>query len=159
VFLETDGTASGLSQGWAEIASTASVGGTVVFRQRVAGRPDSEAAVAITGRSATPGRLVIPFHNTDGYVTSVALVNADSVSSAAVTVTLRDEEGRVLSTESLPVLNSRGQTAFELTRFLSARNMRGTAEFSAAGVELFGLGLRFSPLPVATFTSLPALRK
>jgi hypothetical protein len=157
-FFETVGTASDLSQGWVELTTQNFIGGRVVFRQRVSGRPDSEAAVPfVSSSSARP--IVIPLDNMSGFVTSVALVNPNPAGAANIAVTLRDENGVLLGNSSV-ALSPRGQTAFEVPRqFQTSADRRGTVEFFDPNNEIIALGLRFSPPPLNTFTSLPVLRK
>jgi hypothetical protein len=156
-FLQTDGTAGALSQGWAELLTGDSIGGTAVFRQTVPNAPASEGAVAIVSGASSIRRMVIPFDNTQGFSTGIAIVNSDAARSANVMATFRDENGSNLLSAPIP-LASHGQIPFAVkTRYPALSNARGSVEFSDASVELFGLGLRFSPLN--TFTSLPAIFK
>jgi hypothetical protein len=156
-FLQTDGTAVALSQGWAELLTSDSIGGTAVFRQTVPNAPNSEGAVAILSGASTVRRMVVPFDNTQDFSTGIAIVNSDPVKSANVTATFRGESGNTLLTAPIP-LTSRGQIPFEVKKIYPAlSSARGSVEFSDPSVELFGLGLRFSPLN--TFTSLPAIFK
>jgi hypothetical protein len=157
-FFETNGEAPGLSQGWVELTTSNFIDGRVVFRQRVSGSPDSEAAVPFAA-SSSARPIVIPLENTSGFVTSVALVNPNPIAAANVMVTLRDENGVALENSSVN-LDPRGQTAFAVPgRFPASANRRGTVEFFDPNNEIIALGLRFSPLPLNTFTSLPVLRK
>ncbi|MFN7938286.1 MAG: hypothetical protein U0R19_33465 [Bryobacteraceae bacterium] len=151
--IETQGGATPLVQGWAELTTTRHIGGLAVFRQRASGRADQEAAVSLT---ATGTRFVLPFDNLDNFVTSMALVNSSATIGATVNVVIRDEAGQQIGTDTI-TLNGRGQTAFELrTRMTSTQNRRGTAEFSSTS-QITGLGLRFNP--GGAFTSFPVLKK
>ncbi|MBI4910244.1 MAG: hypothetical protein HY820_41885 [Acidobacteria bacterium] len=89
----TGGTDTALSQGWAELSSTRLVSGLAVFRQRVQGRPDQEAGVPAI---ASSGRFVLPFDNTQSFVSSMALVNTNTSNARALAVTPRDEAGTAL---------------------------------------------------------------
>lgn len=148
----TAGTDTTLSQGWAELTSSQQVSGLGVFRQRVSGRPDQEAGVSVT----TPtSRFVLPFDNTQGFVSSMALVNTNTTIARAVTGTPRDESGNTLLGDSVN-LPSKGHVAFEMAqRFPSMSGRRGSVEFVAPGPDFSALGLRFNP--GGAFTSLPAL--
>jgi len=150
--IESQGGTSELIQGWAELSTTRSISGLAVFRQRVTGRSDQEAAVSLT---ATGGRFILPFDNTDNFVTSMALVNSSATLGSTISVIIRDEAGVQIGTDSI-TLNGRGHTAFTLTdRFNVSRNRRGTAEFSSSNAQITGLGLRFNP--GGAFTSFPVL--
>ncbi|MBL8174499.1 MAG: hypothetical protein JNK48_07515 [Bryobacterales bacterium] len=151
--IETAGGATPLVQGWAELTTNRHIGGLAVFRQRASGRPDQEAAVTLT---TTGTRFVLPFDNTDNFVTSMALVNASATIGAAVNVVIRDEAGQQIGTDTIS-LTGRGHVAFELReRMASTRNRRGTAEFTSTS-QVTGLGLRFNP--GGAFTSFPVLKR
>lgn len=151
--IETQGGATPLVQGWGELTTTRHIGGLAVFRQRAASRPDQEAAVSVTSIGT---RFVLPFDNTDNFVTSMALVNSSSNIGAAINVVIRDEAGLQIGTDTIS-LSGRGQTAFELReRMASTRNRRGTAEFTSTST-ITGLGLRFNP--GGAFTSFPVLKR
>jgi hypothetical protein len=149
----TLGTADALSQGWAELVTTKLIGGLAVFRQRVAGRPDQEAAVGITSSGS---RFSLPFDNTQGFVTSMALVNTSTTQNLTIAVTLREEGGMALAPVDPITLGPRSHTAFSLpTRFPGVANLRGVVEFSASSPDMSGLGLRFHPQ--GAFTSFAIL--
>jgi hypothetical protein len=150
--ITTQGGATPLISGWTELISNRSVGGVAVFRQRVTGRPDNEAAVTATasGRS-----FLLPYENTESFITSMALVNTNATANANIAVSLRDESGAVIGTDTI-ALPPRGQFAFRLIdRFPALANRRGVVEFTTTGADISGLGLRFNPS--GAFTSLPAL--
>lgn len=150
--ITTQGGTTALISGWTELVSTRAVGGVAVFRQRITGRPDNEAAVTATasGRS-----FLLPYENTENFVTSMALVNTNATTTATIAVNLRDESGSIIGNDSI-VLAPRGQTAFRLMdRFPLLLNRRGVVEFTTTGTDISGLGLRFNPS--GAFTSLPAL--
>jgi hypothetical protein len=149
--ITTTGTTATLSQGWAELTSTQNISGLGIFRQRVAGRPDQEAAVSAVTPSA---RFVLPYDNTQGFVSGIAIANT-AAGSRAVSVTPKGEDGVGLITDSVN-LPSRGQTAFTFSdRFPVVAARRGAAEFSSTGADFAALGLRFNT--GGAFTSLPAL--
>ena len=141
-------------QGWAELVTARSIGGLAVFRQSDPARPDQEAAVTLT---TTSNRFVLPFDNTSGFVTSMALVNVSATLGATINVVIRDEAGVQIGTDSIP-LAGRGHIAFAFPdRFAAAANRRGTAEFTSTTSQITGLGLRFNP--GGAFTSFPVLPK
>jgi hypothetical protein len=152
--LITRGVDADVSQGWAELATTKKLGGLAVFRQTVAGRSDQEAAVQLT---TSVSGFILPFDNTQGFVTSMALVNSNAINGISVSVTIRDETGLQIGTGSL-VVGPRGHGAFALPdQFPVVANRRGTVEFSSTSADLSGLGLRFNP--GGAFTSFPVLSK
>lgn len=152
--IATTGTSSQLSQGWCEVVSQQQVGGLAIFRQRVAGKSDFEAASPIV--PAAGGRFLLPFDNTQSFVTSMALVNPGTV-AATVAVRIFDQYGNQLGSHSLP-MNPRQQMAFQLIakdKFPETANQVGVVEFQSADSLLAGLGLRFNP--GGAFTSMAVL--
>jgi hypothetical protein len=153
--IETEGASPAVSQGWAQVITPGTISGTAIFRQRLSADHDSEGAVPLS-LSGTR-RFVLPFDNTQGVVTAVALANQDRSHSTAVSVTLRNENGQVVGNEVVN-LAPLGRSAFVLpTQFHETVNIRGVAEFSSGNVDLSALGLRYNPL--GSFTSIPPINK
>ncbi|MBI4907047.1 MAG: hypothetical protein HY820_25700 [Acidobacteria bacterium] len=151
--LETPSTATTLSQGWGELISEKAIGGTAIFRQRAQGRQDSEGSVSLT--TPTAKKVLLPFDNTQGFVTSLALVNPDAAKTATIAATFFDEAGNQIAADSLS-LAPHGQLPFAMPdRFGATAGRRGVAQFSSAEINLTGLGLRFSP--AGAFTSVAFL--
>jgi hypothetical protein len=152
--ISTNGTAQALSQGWAELIATRKIDVVAVFRQRVPGRADQEAAVTVTPGSR---RFVLPFDNSQGFITSAAVVNTSPSRTADIMVTLRNQEGAPLATHRL-TLQPRAHVAFALpAQFAETSGMQGTAEFETSIPDITGLGLRFNG--EGSFTSFPVGRK
>ena len=100
-------------------------------------------------------RFALPFDNTQNFVTSMALVNANAAQAMIVGVVARDEDGAEILAELIAVA-ARSHRAFALPdRFPRLANRRGVAEFSTPTADLSGLGLRFHP--GGAFTSFPTL--
>lgn len=125
------GAGGGTTQtGWIRVQSTRAVRVNSVYRQRVSGRADQEAAVSAR-EPAT--RVVVPFDNTPGFATGVALAN---ISAKAIVITVT---GRVNPTDTavkyIVPLNSVTQTSFVLTdKFTSLVGVAGTLEIQATDV-------------------------
>ncbi len=100
---------------------------------------------------------MLPFDNTQGFATAVALVNPNTTQAATISVTLRDETGAQISTETLNVAPHAHEAFFLPDRFRSVRNRRGVGEFSSTRVPVSAMGLRFNDS--GAFTSFPTLRK
>src|SRR2546422_6871414 len=81
--IETDGLASTLSTGWAEVLSAQSIGGTAIFRDQTLRQ---EAAVPLLSSGGT--RLLLPFDR--GLDLGVAMANASPAQDASITRTLRN---------------------------------------------------------------------
>jgi hypothetical protein len=139
-------------QGWAEIVSDTPISGTVVFTQTAWDGSDSEAAEQV---SPPPGeRFVLPFDNTQGFLTALALLNGDSSDALSAVVILRDESGERLDVEYIPQESHTSETFYLAERFPSTQGRRGSIEFRDARISV--LGLRFSPS--GTFTSVAPIR-
>jgi len=153
--IETAGAAPMLSQGWGQVITSGSVAGTAIFRQQLSAVRDAEGAVPLSLFS-TP-QFVLPFDNTQGFVTAMALANQDSLQSTDVMVTLRDQNGAFLGSGTVN-LSPLGRSAFVLpSQFPQTANVQGVAEFSSANVDLSALGLRYNP--IGSFTSMPPINK
>ena len=144
-FAQTTGTsaASGSPalQGWAEVAATGRVGVTAIFHRSIAGTSDSEATVVgtVSGESVS-----LPFDNTQGYVTGVALANTNPLQSITITAVFEFENGgSLLQLISLPV---HGHTAFVLpATYPATGGLRGVIHFTTSSPDISAVGLRFSP--------------
>ncbi len=137
----TQGQAANLAQGWAEIVTAASITGTAIIGQRLAADAETEAAVAL--RSDTGKHFLLPFDNTQGFTTAMAVLNPDPA-DAAVSIIFRDENGQLISNESL-TLGANSRQAFSLPiQFPKVVGQRGVAEFTSNNLELMALGLRFN---------------
>jgi hypothetical protein len=139
-----------LAQGYVTTALPAGVNAYGIFRQSVAGVPDQEAVVPLSGVTNTVSTLL--FDETS-YVTGVAIVNLSSTSNA-VNATAYDSHGNVIgnATISLP---ANGKTEAVLTSIpgLSAlAGVVGSIDFSVNTGNIAVLGLRFDG---TAFTSIP----
>jgi len=153
VTIETPGDAGGaFSQGWGQLVTSNSIGGTTIFRQANPGQEVSEASVPITRPAGNV--LILPFDNRTGFATSLALVNPDPATTAVVQITIYDQSGNVVGGGVINV-PPQGQQAFALnTQFPSSAGINGTVNFTSVSVPITGLGLRFSG---QVFTSVQML--
>gem|GEM_PF-2906601 len=143
VTLRTTGEPAVVEQGWGEIFSTGYwVSGFAVFEQSIPGRPEQEAAVPIN--YAAPRRILLPFDNTSGFTTSVAVANISETDASIINLVFRDTAGNRITTQTLG-LPARGHTAFELIQsYPVLKGIAGTLEFSTTAGETSALGLRFT---------------
>ncbi len=72
VFLHTPGTAASLSEGWAQLQTGPAVSAYAIFTETVPGRQNQD-GTALAAPSVS--RMLVPFENTNGFVTSIAIVN------------------------------------------------------------------------------------
>jgi hypothetical protein len=153
----TTGTRANLLTGWAELTydSDVEIGVQAIFRNRVAGRPDFEAAVL-----ASPGVdyfTLMPFDNTNGYVTAIAICNANTVGTSSIGVEILDESGAVILRDRI-TLTLGAQTSFTFPgKWPATAGRRGTIHFADEVNAVGVLGFRFSPS--GSFTTLAVMDK
>ena len=142
-----------LSQGWAEVISNQPVDGFAVFRQSVPGRPDQEAAVPVN--LSGPARFLMPFDNTNGFHTTMAIANLSDTQPTGIAVAFRDVQGKAISTRTLRSIPAQGHYAFRLAdEFSETDGKEGMADFTIQSGQASVVGLRFNP--TNSFTSFEA---
>jgi uncharacterized repeat protein (TIGR03803 family) len=147
-FAQTAGTASDLSEGWAEVASSGRIAVLTIFKQSVPGRPDSEGTVTGT---PSGNRIFLPFDNSNGFVTGVAVANTNQTQPLTISLLFQLENG-FQGTGTL-MLSAREHMAFVLpVNYPPLAGLRGSIEFTASSPDITVVGLRFSP--TLSFTSL-----
>lgn len=141
-----------LGEGWADVQASGSLTGYSTLEVSGTGVTPAEATIDLDSRLSTS--LAVPYDNTNGAQTAVALAN-QSPASQQITVTLFDQSGKQLS--SSPVtLPGFGHMAFFLnSQFSQSANQLGVIEFQSAG-GITGIGLRFDS--TGAFTSIPIIR-
>lgn len=150
VTLETEGIASTTTSGWAIIERAVNdvVGGMAIFRSRASGRNDSEAVIPIVTKYDK--RFVLPFDETNGFVTATAMANPYP-SRVDFAIEVHDEGGQVILRDSA-YLPPYGHIAFPLvSRYPQLAGKRGVIGFSMNNFGVAMLGLRFNP--AGSFTS------
>ena len=147
VFAETPGTSDEAMQGWAEVASSGRLGVTSIFHF-TGGGTDSQG----TANGTVSGSSVfMPFDNTQGYVTGLALVNANATQQVIVTMNFQTDEG--VPASFVVVLPAHGHATYVIpTAFPQLAGRRGALNVTATSPDIALLGLRFSP--DLSFTSL-----
>src|SRR5258708_35431683 len=118
-----------IAQGWAFIDAGPDVTGFAVFTNTISNDIVYEATVPFATALLT--RLFVPFDNTSGFATGVALVN-DSASSVTLQVLHYDESGILLGTEPSIVLGPDSHTAFNaISQFPDTAGRFGTLVITA----------------------------
>ena len=154
VFVLVD--AGALQTGWARLDydGESRIGGVVNFRQRVAGRPDFESSVTLTREDETP--VYLPFDNTLGAVTTLAITNPSSSNNTDLQLRFWDSSGREITTRNI-TLSARTTTAFSIPdQFPELAGRSGQLRIQGSSGSLATLALRFnssgafSTVPVAT---------
>jgi len=151
-FGETAGSASTTTTGWMQIETSGHIHGTLIFRQRVQGRPDFEASIPIVPAIQND---VIPFDNTNGFSTGLAMVNPFSVINQ-YSIIFRTESGVILGSHQI-TLAVRNQTSFSVSQmFPETAGQRGSMQLTVAGSGgqngFNWIALRFNP--TGAFTTL-----
>ncbi len=136
--------------GSAQLTSNFGVNAYALFRYDPSGQ---EATVPFETRNA--GDYVLAFDNSAPLATGVAIANPSS-QPVNVGVTLRDDTGATLQTDTIAVPHN-GHYAFVLGgTYPLAAGRRGTVEFSSSGGQISVLGIRANG---NAFTSLPVLTR
>lgn len=149
LFLHTPGTASTVFQGWAQVITTPGVVGYVVYTYSSPGRADQD-ATAPAGFTAS--RILVPFDNTNGLITALAVVNPNP-SSLSISANFKTMGGAV-TTGSLPNIPGQGQMAFLMPNQLpGTAGLSGLAEFYTNSGSFAIIALRANP--TGAFTSAP----
>lgn len=144
LFLHTPGTDSTLSQGWGELNAPPGVTGYAIFTS--VGQDATAPAVS------PASRILVPFDNTSGLVTAVAVANPNA-SAETIQVNIKTSDG-LTSTGALPQMPAVGHRAFVLPDlFPGTQGKRGLAEFYVTPGSFSIIALRFNPTPA--FTSAP----
>lgn len=145
LFLHTFGTSSTTSVGWGEVQANSTVQAYAVF---------GSSNVEATGPGQIgSNRVLVPFDNTPGYTTSLALVNL-AQSAQTVAVNIRTTDGTVTNT-TLGTVPALGHMAFAIpAQFPATGGLRGLAELSGSSGNLAGVALRFNS--AGNFTAAPA---
>lgn len=155
ITLTTTGTATSLNQGWAalDLLGTDDVGIMAIFRQQAAGRPAYEATVPASSGIDTDS--IVPFDNTGGFVTALALLNPSSFSTTSIPIEILDEAGNRIATDIVR-LNAGNKIAFTTAdRWPGTAGRRGTIQLADGLYSVAVLGFRFSP--TGAFTTLAVM--
>jgi hypothetical protein len=151
-FGETADSASATTTGWMQIQSSGNIHGSLIFRQRVQGRPDFEASIPII---PTIQNDVVPFDNTNGFSTGLAIVNPFSIINQ-YSIIFRTESGAILGSHQI-ILAARNQTSFSVSQmFPETAGQRGSMQLTVTGSGgqngFNWIALRFNP--TGAFTTL-----
>ncbi|MEB2361242.1 MAG: BACON domain-containing protein [Bryobacteraceae bacterium] len=152
--VETAALESFTSIGWAEVISEQNVTGFAVYRQRLPGQPDQEAAVPVN--QGDMQRFLLPFDNRAGFRTTMAIANLSTTESAVVSVAFRDASGIPIGGGTVKTIPPQGHYAYRLIDDFPIDGQEGVAEFTAVSGQISAVGLRFNP--TSSFTSFEVQR-
>jgi hypothetical protein len=154
LFLHTLGTAVDATVGWGLLSAYAGCGsvavsGYAISTRRIPGRTDQEA----TGQAApVASRYLVPFDNTGGSVTTVAIVNPNMTPQETISIGIRTSDG-IVSQEPAITLPLGGHASFSFpVQFPATAGKTGLAEFYNYPEGFSILALHFSS---GAFTTAP----
>jgi hypothetical protein len=142
VTIQTSGQGAQTVPGWAELTAPGQVGANVIYGQKNSNLPSLQEGTTTLGAGLR--HFFLPFDNTNGAVTALALTNVGAA-TANVSVVLRYDNG---ATETpafgSPALQPRNHQAFTLqSRFPNGGGKAGVAEFTS-DVDLVPVAFRFN---------------
>jgi hypothetical protein len=140
--------------GWADVRSSSTISGYAIFRQRGGDGRDSEGTSILENRVVSS--VILPYDNTAGFITGIALSNLNATGAASLTASIRDDSGTEVARDTITI-PANGHTSFAVSdRLPATAGKRGFVEFtSTTSSGISGLGLRFSP--TLSFTSIPVV--
>jgi hypothetical protein len=141
-----------VQQGWAEVNATGKIGVMASFALQSSGTRGEEAAISgvQSGNS-----IFMPFDNTQGFTTAVAIANSNATQTLTVALTFLTDAG--VSSSATLVLPPKAHTAFDVpTAYPALANSRGSIHFTASTPDIAVTGLQFSPAAVGAITTLGA---
>jgi hypothetical protein len=139
--------------GWGLLTTQNQIAGFGVYRQTETGIPTQEATMPLN--SGGLRHFLLPFDNSNGFATSMAITNINGSLTANISATVHDSTGSVLSQGSLLAVAAHGHTAFETaSQFAQCKNIRGVLEFTS-DQDVSVVAFRFNP--AGTFTSFDVL--
>jgi hypothetical protein len=146
-----------LQTGWAvlEYDGESRIAGMLTFRQRVSGRPDFESSVILT-RDDEP-RVYMPFDNTLGYATTLAITNPSANENSSLQLRFWDASGHEILTREIQ-LSAGATTAFSLAeRYPELSGRSGQLRIAGSGSRLATVALRFNPS--GAFSTVPVVSR
>jgi large repetitive protein len=151
-YVQTQGSAASATQGWAEIASSGHVGVEAIFKYSPSASLNSQGTFDALPSSSS---VYLPFDNTAGYTTGIAVANANATQSLQVTLTITTDTGSA-SSQALN-LAPHSHTAFVMsTQYPGTAGTRGSIRFTASTPDIAVSGFRYTPS--LSFTSLDPLQ-
>jgi hypothetical protein len=141
--------------GWVQVLTKGFVGGFAVISQAI-GNTNQQAEVPLYAGSSAD--YVVPFDNTNGSATALALANT-SAQAVTAAISISDDAGNAIlsDTITLPAMGHRSFTLSDRYGSVTAKR-RGTLEFTTPSPGLIGvLGLSFNA--TGAFSTIPTIVK
>jgi len=152
IVVETEPSGSSVAAGWADVQASRALSGYSIFRFSLPGFPDSEGTAPLDSRLSSS--VVMPYDNTNGRRTGLALANQAST-PATITAILFDQNGDQLTSSQIDLPAFGHSSFFAEDRFPQAANQLGIIQLQSTG-NVTGVGLLFSQS--GSFTSVPISR-
>jgi len=160
MFLHTPGTATTLTQGWAELHADAGIVAYTIFTNRVPGHQDQDSTAPAVNAT---NRILVPYDDHAGFVSAIAIVNP-TATAQSVSVGFQTTDG-LISIDALPTVPAMGHMTFVLSQqFPQILGHLGLAEFYSATGNLSMIAFRFNPtqssasMPVFFQTGVPLIQ-
>jgi len=145
LFLHTAGTNSDTSSGWGQLQASAGVVAYAVFTWSPGGTSQDGTAPAM----ASASRILVPFDNTAGLVTAIAVVNPTSASES-VSAAVEFADGST-SPAALPAIPAQGHIQFLFpSQFPQTAGKSGLMEFYVSSGSLASIALRANGAALTT---------
>jgi hypothetical protein len=141
--------------GWAQVLTKGALGGFAVVSQAI-GNTNPETEVPLDNSKGAD--YVVPFDNTNGSATALALANI-SAQAVNVKISISNDGGGVILTDTITI-PAMGHRSFNLAdRYgLVTSQQRGTLEFTTPSPGVISvLGLRFNA--TGAFSTIPTIAK
>ncbi len=149
LFLHTLGASSLTSVGWAELQASDGISSYAIFTQHGPGGQDQDGTAPA---AASASRILVPFDNSGGFVTGLAVANPNAASQS-ISVSVKTDSGSISQT-TVPAIPGRGHLSFSMPlQIPSSSGQRGVAEFYSSTGNFSIIALRFNP--AGAFTAAP----
>ena len=139
-FAESPGTASMLQQGWAEIASSGSIGVSAIYQFSTGGSRDS---LGTEIAAPSTDSVAMTFDYTQGNATAIAVANTNPTQPLTVSMRFATDSG-VNSTISLVLPPHTRQAFVAASMNPTIATSRGSIKFSAPSPDMAVMGLQFT---------------
>jgi hypothetical protein len=156
IVIKSNASTSPIGVGWADIQATGALSGYLSLALSPPGAPDLESTVPLDSRLSPS--LLLPFDNTNGDQTGVALAN-QALTAQTITAIVLDQNGAQIGSAQISLPPFGHSSFFLSSQFSQSANQLGIIQFQGSGGPasgVTGVGLRFSP--AGSFTSIPIIR-
>jgi hypothetical protein len=150
--IHTFGAGATATQGWAELVTSGTIGGSVVYN--VSAPPWTGSAAMLPLDTGRNDRFALVFDHTGTNITGLAMANPSSTTAIPVTVTFKDQNGAVIVSKSFSMPPFTHQASVTTTDYPATKGKSGTIEVSTSGSSMSVLALRFGATAVSSILPL-----